>query len=118
MFSTVCDECGHQFRNKEALSHDWQEPSKAFGCPSCHTFYVKENGKLADTTRAAILGGGVLTPAAMIFGHSLINDQGGLMIQSGAIIVSWAVFVFYDDLPFRKKLVRSSYQPGPSSISR
>ena len=112
MFSTICDECGHKFSNKDALCHDWQEPDKAFGCPNCHTFYVKEDGKLADYTRSGISTAGILTPASMILGYALSSDQNNLVFLSCAIIISWVIIVAYPSLPFGKKLVRSDYQPG------
>ena len=117
MLSAVCDECGHQFRHKEALCHNWREPAKAFGCPSCHTFYVKEEGKLTDSTKRGILAVGIVLPAAQIFWRSFLTQQYDLMVQSGAILISFAFLGIYPLLPFGKKLVRSSYQPGPSSTS-
>lgn len=88
MFSTVCDECGHQSSNKDALCHDWQEPSKAFGCPSCHTFYVKEDGELAGETRISIFAGGIFVPASMIFSHGVLTDQYNLVFLSAGIVIS------------------------------
>ena len=110
MFSTVCDECGHEFSNKDALCHDWQEPSKAFGCPSCHTFYVKTDSELEVERRNAILTAGVSLPAIMIITHGLLTDQYNLVFLSAAIVVSVVYVVIYP-LLFAKKLVRSNYKP-------
>ena len=118
MFSTVCDACGHQFSNRDALCHDWQEPSKAFGCPSCHTFYEKEEGELTPETRIGVLSGGVCVPALMIFTHGVLTDQYNLVYLSAGIVVSLIFVGIYPSLPFGKKLVRSSYMPELSSTSK
>ncbi len=87
--STKCIECGHKFSLREALCEDWRDPEKSFGCPNCKTFFKKElRPQYRYSIIVGLMSGGVATPAAMLLGDSLNNDNTKGLVLSGCILLS------------------------------
>lgn len=64
--STKCPECNNIFTAQDALCEDWRDPEKAFGCPHCNTFFIKEEKPTATPLVGTLFGVGVFLPCVNI----------------------------------------------------
>lgn len=114
--ATTCPNCSIRFSKRDALCHDWNDPQRSFGCPSCNTFYIKKKTRhLSQQTRIGIIVGGVMAPAMWIFWRGVVADEPQLTVYAGIIIVSILLIGVYSDLPWNRDLTQSPYQPDSAS---
>ena len=114
---TKCEVCDQKFSASEALCDNWKDPERAYGCPNCGTFYVKD--LQPDWRIAAIggcLGGGVGTPTIMLLSHGLRQSDDKVVLLSIAILLFGVIGMALAFSLSKQALVRSPYRSD--SVSR
>jgi len=87
LMKTNCENCQHKFSASDALCDDWQDPERAFGCPECGTFFVRD---LRPDKKAGVIGaigGGVGACSAMLLTHGILQADYKVVLWSAMIIL-------------------------------
>lgn len=91
---TKCPECENKFSAQEALCEDWRDPEKAFGCPHCGIFFIKEEKPSSTPLLGVLFGVGMLLPSVNILfrqlkygGDDIVTFHALTILVSGIAIV-------------------------------
>jgi len=109
--ATKCPECSKKFTARTALCDDWRDPNKAFGCPHCGTFYVKDmNPNKREDWIANLFAVGMMVPAANIVTRHLIEGNEPYAFVNAIFILVAAIIIIVLKKPeFFSSLEKSPY---------
>lgn len=51
----TCPECGAGFNEQTAYCEDWRDRDRAFGCPTCHTFFRMDYSKIRNRKKPLLI---------------------------------------------------------------
>ena len=107
---TICTHCNRAFSASEALCDDWADPNKAYGCPACGTFFIKDlRPSLSLGMIGGLIGGGIATPAMFILARGVRSGDVTLIVMASIILLAVLIGGVLAR-PAHRPLQRSPYQ--------